>query len=172
MRRGLWAALAAAAVLGGCGGGDSDEPATIETKADFIAAGDRICRERDERSVKLTEPAEGEQRTTAGLALELAEVYEDSVNALQALALPPGSARAGAERYARAVANLRRPAQQMKATAQSLGAATTEPEIKRLAGQLQININNVQAINDLADLHARSYGFKVCGKQQPAAPIT
>ena len=171
MRRGLWAALAAAAMLGGCGGGDQEEPATIETKADYIAAGDKVCRERDERSVKLTQPGAG-RSTTAGLAEELAGVYEDSVNELQALKLPPGAARAGAQRYAEAVANLRRPAQQMKQTARELGAATAEPEIKRLAGQLQININNVQAVNDLADLHARSYGFKVCGRQQPAAPIT
>jgi hypothetical protein len=172
VRRGGWAALAAAAVLGGCGGGgDEPGPAKIETKADYIAAGDRICRERDERSVKLTQPGEG-QATTAGLALELADVYTDSINRLQALPLPPGAARPGAERYAMAVANLRRPAQQMKETARALSAATTEADIKRLAGRLQINVNSIQAINDLADLHARSYGFKICGKQQPAAPIT
>ena len=87
--------------------------------------------------------------------------------------MPPGAARAGAQRYVEAVANLRRPAERMRMTAEALGKATTEAEIKRLGTELQGNINTVGAINDLADLHARNYGFKVCGKQQPpTVPVT
>jgi len=161
--RRMGATLVAVTVLAGCGG-DKDEPATVETKADFIAAGDRICHKRDQRSLKLTD---ADELTTAGLATQLADIYGDSVRELQAVALPPGAARAGAQRYVEAVANLRRPAERMGMTAEALGKATTEAEIKRLGTELQGNINTVGAINDLADLHARNYGFKVCGKQQP-----
>ena len=167
MTRRLCAAVVAVALLAGCGGGGEDEPAKIETKADFIAAADEVCRARDEASLRLTQPR-GEKLTTAGLAEGLADVYAESIRKLEALDLPPGAARIGAQTYVQAVGNLGRPVEQMKATARSLAATSDVAQIKRLAGDLQLNINTVQAINDQADLHARAYGFKVCGKQRPS----
>jgi hypothetical protein len=168
----LGAILVAAVVLGGCGGGG--DSAKVKTKADFIAAGDRICRDRDDRSVALARTADSDgnvARLTGGLA----DIYATAIAKLRALALPPGADRAGAQRYVSSVATMSRPVQRMKASAANLAAVarTRSPRAtKKAAERLQLDVNTVQAIGDLADQNARAYGFRSCGQQQPANPVS
>jgi len=166
------ACVAAALLVAGCGGGGEQDggSAAIESKADYIAAGDKICRDRDERSIELVENAAG--KTTPVLTGELAAIYADVNARLLALELPPGADRAGAQRFATAVSGLRKPVARMKASADEL-AADIEAKRPTKAGleELTANVNTVQAISDLADQRAREYGFKSCGQQQTTVPI-
>jgi hypothetical protein len=59
----------------------------------------------------------------------------------------------------------------MRASAEKFGASDTVAEIKKAGTELGSNVNTVQAISDLADQNARTYGMKSCGKQQQL-PIT
>lgn len=158
----LGALLAAAALLAGCGGGDKDE-GKIETKADFIAAADKICVARDARSRRLAR----ESNTNVGrLSRLLADAYADAIAAVTALDLPPGAARAGARKYVQSVTAMGRPVQRMKATAADVENADDVKQLKAAGAQLQINVNTVQALGDVADQNARTYGMKSCGQQQ------
>ena len=44
--------------------------------------------------------------------------------------------------------------------------------VGKAVATLQANVNTVQAIGDSADQQARTYGFKVCGQQQAADPVS
>ena len=170
--RSLSAILVACAVLlGGCGGDDAKNEADvrIESKADYIKAGDKICHDRDERSLKLAKGSN--EGNIADLTGELAEIYSEAINRQQALDLPKGGARAGAQRYAESVKAMARPVARMKSSADALAGAKADEAIKQAAATLQENVNTVQAIGDLADQQARRYGFKVCGKQQAQNPV-
>jgi len=171
--RSLSALLVAAAVLlGGCGGDDGDDgaDATIETKADYIKAGDKVCHDRDDRSLKLAKTSNNEGNV-AELTGELADIYSEAINRQQALDLPEGSAREGAQRYVDSVKAMARPVARMKSSADALADANDDEAIKQAAATLQANVNTVQSIGDLADQQARRYGFKVCGKQQALNPV-
>jgi len=159
--------LAGAAVLGGCGGGEKDDeaPAKIESKADYIKAGDKICHDRDDRSLKLAKSSNN-KGNVADLTGQLADIYADAIADQRELALPPGAARAGAERYVRSVIAMTRPVQRMKDSADALAKADDDAAVKKAATTLQLSVNTVQSIGDLADQQARRYGFKVCGHQQ------
>lgn len=164
----LSAPLLAVVALGGCAGENKDGPAKVRTKADFIAAADRICFERDRRSRQLVrEPDNNVGRLSVGLAT----AYAIAISKIEALALPPGADRAGAEKYVKSVVAMRRPVQRMKASASDLQAASSVSEVKRASAQLAINVNTVQALGDVADLNARDYGLKRCGRQQ-SLPVT
>ncbi len=160
----LGAILVAAVLLAGCGGGgDEDDDGKIETKAAFIAAADKICLERDARSRKL---ARDSSTDIGRLSRQLAEAYEDAIAEVEALALPPGAARAGAQKYVLSVTAMRRPVQRMKTTAADVEKADDVTKLKAAGAQLQINVNTVQALGDVADQNARTYGMKSCGRQQ------
>ena len=160
--------LTAALLAGGCGGGDKKDDAKIETKADFIAAADKICVARDARSRQLAR----ESGTDVGrLSRQLAIAYEDAISKVEALALPPGTARAGAQKYVLSVRAMRRPVERMKTTAADVENADDVTKLKAAGAQLQINVNTVQALSDVADQNARTYGMKSCGQQQ-SLPVT
>lgn len=170
----LGAILLAAAVVGGCGGGSDGAHATVKTKASFIVAGDRICRDRDDRSVALARTADSDGNV-ARLTSGLADIYASAIARLRALPLPPGADRAGAQKYVSAVSTMSRPVQRMKASAANLAAvarAKSVPASKKAAERLRLDVNTVQAIGDLADQNARSYGFRACGQQQPTNPVS
>jgi hypothetical protein len=160
-------ALLVAAVLGGCGGADKDDT-KIASKADFIAAADKICVARDRRSRELAR----NQRSDVGqLTRDLADAYAAAITKLAAVQLPPGAARAGAAKYVRSVMDMRRPVQRMRASAEKFAASDTVAKLKKAGAELATNVNVVQSISDLADQNARQYGMKDCGKQQQL-PIT
>ena len=158
--------LLVAAVLAGCGGGEKDTK--IDTKAEFIAAADKVCVERDRRSREL---ARDRQNDVPKLARGLADAYLTAISRLEALPLPPGADRAGAAKFVKSVTDMRRAVQRMRASAEKFGASDTVAEIKKAGTELGSNVNTVQAISDLADQNARAYGMKSCGKQQQL-PIT
>jgi hypothetical protein len=156
--------------LGGCGGGDDKK---IASKADFIAAADSICRERDASSTKLK--AVSTDDDLARLSAGLADIYAKAITELQALSLPPGAARAGADAYVKATLALREPAKQMKTASENLEAAIKTrrtAKVKDAGQQLQISVNTVQSLGEVADASARSYGMRNCGQSGPAAPVS
>jgi hypothetical protein len=167
MRTSLLVSLAVAAlllVLSGCGGGGDD--GKISSKADFIAAGDKICADRDQRSLKLAKSTHGNLAT---VTLQLAEIYADAITRLKAMPLPPAPARTGAAEFRTEVDALTTPVGRMKASALAVQAAVKTKRtsaVEKSVQQLQINVNTVQVITDSTDQAARNYGFKTCGKQQ------
>jgi hypothetical protein len=171
MRTSLLVSLAVAAlllVLSGCGGGDDGK---ISSKADYIAAGDKICADRDQRSLKLAKSTHG---NLASVSLQLADIYADAVTRLKAIPLPPAPARVGAQEFKTEVDALTRPVGRMRTSAQQVAAAVKTKRasaVEKSVEQLQINVNTVQVITDSTDLSARNYGFKTCGKQQ-ATPVS
>lgn len=171
MRRPLLSsALLAALVVAGCGGG-ADKPVVVKSKADFVKAADKICVERDKRSTKLAKSSDN-KANAAQITADLGDIYADAVAKLRALPLPPGADRAGARKYIAAVADMQKPVARMKAAAASLEAAIDAKSAQRIetgAKQLQLSVNTVQAISDLADQDARAYGFHNCGQQQQQA---
>jgi hypothetical protein len=163
--RGLSAGILAAVALGGCGGSKDPAPAKVASKADYIKAGDKICHDRDDRSLKLAKSTD-QKGNVADLTSALADIYADAIAKQRALDLPPGSARAGARRYVTSVTAMTRPVERMKAAADALSKADDDDAVKKAAATLQSDVNTVQSIGDLADQQARTYGFKVCGQQQ------
>jgi len=69
------------------------------------------------------------------------------------------------------VTAMRRPVQRMKTTAADVEKADDVTKLKAAGAQLQINVNTVQALGDVADQNARTYGMKSCGQQQ-SLPVT
>ena len=164
------ATLLAALVIGGCG----DDGANIKTKADFIAAADSICVQRDAASTKLQTSLNNDY-DLAKLTGSLADIYAKAVKDLAALPLPPGAARAGAARYVQQTIALRKPVARMKSTAIDLTAAekTRKTAIIKNAGQqLQISVSTVQALGDVADATARAYGMHNCGQAANSNPVS
>jgi hypothetical protein len=169
--RPLCAAFAAALLLCGCGGGD--DAGKIETKADFIAAADKICRERDASAVKLSRVQS--DADLGRLSGQLAKIYEKAISELESVSLPPGSARPGAEKYVRATVALRKSVQRMSAASSQLQSAAAEKRagaLKDAATQLQTSVNTVQALGEVADQAARTYGMHNCGQTGTAAPVS
>ncbi len=163
--------LVAALALGGCGG---DDPPKIESKADFVAAADKICVERDASSTKLTTDLNTDN-DLAKLSGSLAGIYDKAITELQELSLPPGSARAGAQKYVTATVALRKPVAQMKAASKNLEAAIKTRRtaaVKSAGQQLQISVNTVQSLGEVADASARSYGMKNCGQLATRSPVS
>jgi hypothetical protein len=166
----LCAALMAAILVAGCGGGDS---AKIENKADFVAAADKICRERDASAVKLSRVQS--DADLGRLSGQLAKIYEKAIAELESVSLPPGSARPGAEKYVRATVALRKSVQRMSAASSKLQSAAADKragELKDAATQLQTSVNTVQALGEVADQAARTYGMHNCGQTGTAAPVS
>ncbi|MEY2441121.1 MAG: hypothetical protein QOJ46_547 [bacterium] len=155
--------LVAALVAGGCGGDDGPK---VKTKADFVAAADRICVKRDESTTKLQTKLSTDD-DIARLSGGLADIYGKAIAELQAVPLPPGSARRGARDYVAATVALRKPVVQMKAASLSLEAAIKTRKtaaVKNAGQQLQIRVNTVQALGEVADQSARTYGMRNCGQ--------
>jgi hypothetical protein len=170
--RWLSPAMVAALALGGCGG--SDGPPKIENKADFIAAADKICVERDASSTKLTTDLASDN-DLAKLSGDLAAIYDKAIKELQALSLPPGPARAGAQKYVQATLALRKPVEQMRGASANLTAAIKTRRtaaVKDAGQQLQISVNTVQALGDVADAAARDYGMRNCGQSATSNPVS
>lgn len=162
---GLCAILMTAAAIAGCGGGDRK----IDSKADFIAAGDRICVERDKRSLDIAgTPANA---NAADLTGELADIYVTTIAKFQKLGLPPGEDRAAAAKFIKSVGSMAVPVCRMKQAAVALDEARSDAAIKERARDLELSINTVTAIGDVVDRDAREYGFMNCGQQERPNPV-
>jgi hypothetical protein len=162
--------LVAVLVLAGCG----DDSVKIESKADFVAAADKICLERDASSTRLTTDL-GTDNDLAKLSGALAEIYDKAITKLEALALPPAAGRAGARKYVRATSRLRTPVKRMEAASRNLEAAIKTRRtaaVKDAGEQLQTSVNTVQVLGDVADAAAREYGMRNCGQTTTSNPIS
>jgi hypothetical protein len=168
--RPLCAVLLAATLLAGCGGGD--DAGTVETKADFAAAADKICVERDTSASKLG--AVQSDADLGRLSGELARIYEKAISELESVSLPAGSARAGAEKYVRATVALRQPVARMATASTNLqsAAAKSAGALKEAGVQLQTSVNTVQALGGVADQAARDYGMRNCGQTGTPQPVS
>ena len=150
-------------LVAGCGGADESV-----SKAEFIAAADKICVLRDARGRTLAR----EKGTSVGrLSGKLADVYADAIAQVEALDLPAGAARAGARRYVASVRAMRKSVTRMKAAAAQVENASDLKALKDASAQLRVNVSTVQASSDVADQNARRYGMKSCGQQQ-SLPLT
>jgi hypothetical protein len=159
VRRTPLSLLVGVLLVAGCGGDDEK----IASKAQFIAAADKICLQRDARGRQLVREA----KTNVGrLSRKLAEAYADTIAKVGALDLPPGAARAGAQRYVRSVVAMRRPVARMQAAAAQVERASDLTALKAASAKLQVQVSTVQASSDVADRDARAYGMKSCGQQQ------
>jgi multidrug resistance efflux pump len=161
------------AILAVAGCGDSDDSADIKTKADFVTAADKICVERDEASTKLA--AVQTDADLARLSGQLAEIYDKAITELKAVELPPGDARAGAEKYVRATVALSRPVEQMEAASTKLQAAVKTKQagaLKEAGEELQRAVNAVQGLGEVADQAARDYGMRNCGQAATSNPVS
>jgi hypothetical protein len=163
--------LVAALAAGGCGGDDKPQ---VKTKADFVAAADRICLERDQRSTKL-QTGLATDDDLARLSGGLADIYAKAIAELRAVSLPPGSARVGAKKYVDATVALGKPVREMKVASKNLEAAIKTRKtaaVKDAGQQLQISVNTVQALGEVADQSARTYGMRNCGQAATANPVS
>ena len=169
----LCAACLATLALAGCGGGGDDDAANVKTKADFVAAADAICVKRDEASAKLASVQT--DADLARLSSQLAAIYDTAIKELQAVELPPGDARAGAERYVQATVALSRPVQQMEDASAKLDAAVKTKQagsLKEAGEALQHSVTAVQGLADAADQAARDYGMHKCGQAPGSDPVS
>ena len=166
----LCPALLVALLIAGCGGDEADK---VESKADFIAAADKICRERDTSASQLgAVQSDGDLGRLSG---ELAKIYEKAIADLESVSLPPGDARAGAEAYVRATVALRTPVERMAAASTRLQSAATAKNaatLKESGEQLQVSVNTVQALGEVADDAARTYGMRNCGQTGSPLPVS
>jgi hypothetical protein len=155
--------LVAALAPGGCGGDDGPK---VKTKADFVAAADSICVKRDE-STKTLQTKLSTDDDIARLSGGLADIYAKAIAELQVVPLPPGGAQPGAREYVTATVALRKPVAQMKTASLNLESAIKTRKtaaVKDAGQQLQIRVNTVQALGEVADQSARSYGMRNCGQ--------
>jgi hypothetical protein len=168
----LCSTVLAALAVGGCGGG-GDAPAKVHSKADFIAAADKICVERDAASAKLADV--GSDAELAQLSGKLAAIYDKAITDLQDVALPPGAARAGAQKYVKANEAMLEPVKRMEVASTDLEAAVKTKrasDLKAAGQQLRTSVNTVQVLGEVADQAARDYGMKSCGQTTPANPVS
>jgi hypothetical protein len=80
--------LAAVAGLAGCGGGDGGETSTQLTKAEFVAKGDGICREGDERYAHAQQNPPTTAAGNAALTEKLIQITNDQLSQIRALDAP------------------------------------------------------------------------------------
>ena len=70
---------------------------------------------------------------------------------------------------------MRKPVEQMKTASAKLEAAVKSKRvaaIKSTGQQLQISVNTVQSLGEVADASARSYGMRNCGQRASANPVS
>jgi hypothetical protein len=163
VRRALAAALAAAALIAGCGGSDAPK---IASKADFIAAGDSVCASlsaRFESAGKANPKTAQEIADSAGV---LASVYGDLHKRLVAIALPPKAGdRPGAKAYVDAVGATGPPLAALGASTKRLLAAADAKDNRKaaIAGQdVRKALDDFRAAQQQANASARGYGFNIC----------
>jgi hypothetical protein len=151
--------VVAGLALGACG--DANK---IESKADFIAAADKVCAARDANAATLKPVASAAD--LGRLSAQLASVYDQAINDIEALDLPSGTARAGAQKFVTSTVAVRRPVDAMKVASRALQAAAEAKDaegLKEASQTLQLQVNAVQALNVVADQAARDYGMRKCG---------
>jgi hypothetical protein len=158
------AALVAAAVLAGCGGG-SDKP-KITTKAEYIAAGDEVCAGLGDRfaSAGATDPQTPKEIVAS--ADLLADLYGDLAKGLQDIKLPPSPADRGARGYVDAVKRTGPALATLRSSAQRLQDAVGAKDARKVAlagNDVRKALDQFRAAQAQGNQLARDYGFNLCG---------
>ena len=164
MRRLIAAAVIAAALLAGCGGGDGPE---TQTKDNYIVEADDVCAQLSQRFQEAgdTDPQTPEQ--IADSADVLAELYGDLLDGLQDVRLPALAAdRRGAAGFVAGVRRTGRLLDGLQASAQRFVQASlgTDPRELTQAGiAVRAALDAFRAEQAGTDRLALVYGFNVCG---------
>jgi hypothetical protein len=164
VRRAIAAAVAAAAVLGGCGGSDTPK---ITSKDDYIAAGDKVCSSLGDRfaTAGATDPRTPKEIVAS--ADVLANLYDDLVNGLQDIKLPPNAAdRRGATAYVDAVKRTRPALANLRSSAQALQDAVDAKNVRKVTAtgsDVRKALDAFRAAQAQGNQRARDYGYVLCG---------
>ncbi len=165
MRRLLAAALVAAVLLGGCGGG-SDAPATV-SKELYIAEADEVCADFAARfrGAGKNDPQNAHEITES--AETLADIYGDLLGRLQDLKTPTAAAdRRGAAAYIAAVGRTGSLLAQLRTSAKSLEDAAGKKDADKVAQAgtaVRSALDAFRASQAQANQRALAYGFALCG---------
>jgi hypothetical protein len=143
-------AVAAAAVLGGCGGGGDGGSAL--SKKDYIAQADRICRESNDRILKIPAPQSATQ--VVDYVDKAVPQIDDALARLAKLEAADDIKPAATE----LVSNLRRQRDVIK----QVGAAAKKRDVKELTRVTTAGTKLAQE----TETKAKAAGFKTCGVQQ------
>jgi hypothetical protein len=165
VKRAFAAALVAAAVLAGCGG-SSDTP-KIQTKDDYIAAGDNVCAGLGDRfaTAGATDPQTPKQIVDS--ADVLANLYGDLTKGLEGIRLPPRPADSkGAGAYVSAVRRTGPALAKLRSSAKSLQDAVAAKDQRKVAltgNDVRKALDEFRAAQAQGNQLARDYGFNLCG---------
>jgi hypothetical protein len=159
--RGVVPLVLIAIAIAGCGGGSTETATQVETKADFIALGDVICKNHQSRTKDLeSQTIDLGRLDSKDKAHQVAELLRQQADNLAAEAqeledLQPPSADAGTARSI--VALIRAKADAIGRWASAYDELDTA-EIRTL--QARIGVATAKARDA-----ARAYGFEVCGQE-------
>jgi hypothetical protein len=165
VRAAIAAALLAAALLAGCGGG-SDEPKTV-SKELYIAEGDEVCAGLADRirSAGAENPQTPKDITES--ANVLADLYGKLLEGLQDLKPPTVAAdRRGATVYLAAVGRTSSLLGQLRTSAKDFEEAakgTDERKVAETGNEVRRALDAFRASQAQANQRALAYGYQLCG---------
>lgn len=166
MRRAIAAALTAAAVLAGCGGGGSDAPKVV-TKDLYVAQADEVCSGLSERfdNAGASDPKTPKQIVDS--ANVLADLYGDLAGGLRKLKLPTRDAdRVGAQLYLTSVGSTNALLGRLRASAKSFEDAVSAKDKRKIettGNDVRSALDAFRAAQAQANTRAIAYGFNLCG---------
>jgi hypothetical protein len=161
------AALTAAVLLAGCGGGGGSDTPKVVTKDLYIAQADEVCAGLSERfnSAGASDPTTPKQ--IADSANVLADLYGDLAGSLKKLKLPTRNAdRVGAQLYLTSVGDTNALLGQLRSSADSFVAAVAAKnrrKIESTGNDVRSALDEFRAAQAQANTRAIAYGFNLCG---------
>ena len=166
MRRLVGAALVAAALLAGCGGGGPSQPKVV-SKDLYIAEGDNVCASFADRFRTAGDNNPHNAHDITQAADTLANIYGDLEQGLKKIKPPTRAAdRRGATAYIDAVSRTGGLLAQLRSSAQGLEDATAgkDPAKVTSAGNaVRSALDAFRAAQAQANQRALAYGFQLCG---------
>jgi hypothetical protein len=165
VRRVVAAALTAAALLAGCGGGD-DGPKVV-TKDSFISEGDLVCASLAERFADAGATDPKSSKDIADSARVLADNYGDLLEGLRDLDLPTAAAdRRGAAAYVAAVQRTEGLLGDLRTSSKAFQASTAGTDVAKVqeaGNEVRQALDAFRAGQASANRRAVTYGFNLCG---------
>ncbi|HUR85899.1 MAG TPA: hypothetical protein VMY78_11180 [Solirubrobacteraceae bacterium] len=165
MSRVIAAAVIAAAVLGGCGGGD-DGP-DVQTQDSYIAQADDVCAKLAQRFQDAGETDPQTPEEIAQSADVLVELYGDLLGGLQDVRLPAAAApRRGAAAFVAGVRRTNGLLGDLQSSSQRFVEASqgSDPRELTIAGNaVRSALDTFRAEQAVSDRLGLEYGFNVCG---------
>ena len=141
---------------GGGGGAPAPQPSGI-TKQDVIQQADRICQDAQSRAAKIKQPKGRDPQGVQRYIRRVAEVQDQAVTEIKALQ-PPPEGKAEFDKFVQANEELN----------ESFDGLIEAVEERDQKGFAEVN-RRIQENSAKAQSAAQAYGFKTCGRTQPAA---